>query len=235
MNWSLKTKSKSFVVLKLNIFTLKLQNSTEILQVIAKDVTSEHVEKQKSVRYMVQMSRMNDQLELLSHTDEMTGLFNFRSFKEKLLEEHNRSVRFGLPYSILFCDLDQFKHYNDRNGHPAGDVLLKQLAAIFLSATRNTDVVTRYGGEEFVVICSGTDETGAYVLAERLRSKIENHPFPFAENQPLGKITISIGVSTYPRDGKTPEEVVQVADQAVYVSKNTGRNRVTLSKDIHKL
>lgn len=229
VNSRFETNRNQFLIVKVVICTLKLSNNKEVLQFIAKDITEEHEAKQKSVNQLIKIAEMNRKLEMLSVTDEMTKLFNFRCFRDRLLQEHARSQRYRLVYAIIFCDLDHFKHYNDRNGHQAGDVLLQKLAHIIQDTCRNTDIAARYGGEEFVVICPETVGFKCYVLAERLRSRIESYPFPFADHQPLGKVSVSIGISCFPEDGITAEEVLRAADHASYVSKNKGRNCITFA------
>ncbi|MBI3534500.1 MAG: GGDEF domain-containing protein [Deltaproteobacteria bacterium] len=143
--------------------------------------------------------------------------------------QQNASWNKNQKLILIFCDVDNFKHYNDRNGHPAGDEVLKGVAEVLRTNPRNTDFAARYGGEEFVVLCPQTPLESALVLAERIRENIANKPFPFMEFQPLKKISISIGVATYPFDGKTSDEVLKSADEALYNSKTNGRNQVTSS------
>jgi len=169
----------------------------------------------------------NHQLEELSTRDGMTGLFNFRHFKGLLKIEHERSKRYNASYSLIFLDIDFFKKYNDRNGHPAGDRLLQKFASVVIENLRNIDIPFRYGGEEFIVICPATPKAGALMVAERIRLAIEELDFEFSKFQPRGKLTVSAGVSTYPNDALTPELLLQAADTAVYTSKEQGRNRVT--------
>lgn len=162
----------------------------------------------------------------------MTQISNYRRFKAELEREHQRVQAEGGAYSIVFCDVDHFQKYNDREGHPAGDALLKQLASLIKSRCRTTDLPARYGGEEFAVLCRGTPAEGARVFAERLRAAIEEHAFDGGAAQPLGRISMSIGVAGYPVHGATPQLVLQRADQALYLSKNSGRNRVSLASDL---
>jgi diguanylate cyclase (GGDEF)-like protein len=146
--------------------------------------------------------------------------------------EHIRAQRYASQYSLVFIDADNFKHYNDRNGHPAGDRLLKELAQIVRASCRSTDLPARYGGEEFVVLCPETAHPDANVVAERIRKAVQSHPFAHADAQPLGFVSVSVGVACYPVDGQTPEAVLQSADEALYASKQNGRNRVTTAPDL---
>ena len=197
---------------------LELDAGTSVIQVILHDVTLE--------------TRARAELEALSSIDEMTQISNYRRFKAELEREHQRVQAEGGAYSIVFCDVDHFKKYNDREGHPAGDALLRQLAALIKSKCRTTDLPARYGGEEFAVLCRGTPAQGATIFAERLRAAIEGHDFTGGAAQPLGRITMSIGVAGYPAHGAAPQLVLQRADQALYFSKNSGRNRVTFASDL---
>lgn len=211
---------------------LQLNDGREILQVLARDITSEKEAEKKIAGYIAELEVLNAKLEELSTTDFLTGLSNHRHFKTKLSAEHDRCQRYGSHYALILFDADNFKHYNDRNGHPAGDVLLKEFGAILKNACRDTDVPARYGGEEFVVLCPSTDWQGALVLAERIRKTIETKPFPFGEHQPLGKVSVSVGVSSFPVDGQDWQHVLEAADKALYESKHAGRNRVTASAQL---
>jgi diguanylate cyclase (GGDEF)-like protein len=126
----------------------------------------------------------------------------------------------------MMMDIDYFKQYNDAHGHPQGDILLKLVSNIIVDKLRDTDAVGRYGGEEFIALLPETNKEESIAIAERIRNEIENYKFPRAETQPGGRITISIGVSSYPEDGDSLERVLQSADDALYSAKNMGRNRV---------
>ncbi len=211
---------------------LTLSDQTEVLQVIAQDVSFKREAEAKLQSLLKELQLANAKLEVLSTVDEMTGLFNFRHFKQELQKEHARSTRYGNIYSIVFCDIDHFKHYNDRNGHPAGDQLLRDFAKVLQKCCRSSDLVTRYGGEEFAVICPGVGLEGAAVLAERIRASVAETRFAESEHQPMKCVSVSVGASCYPETGKTAEEVLKAADEAVYQSKTEGRNRVTLSRGV---
>jgi diguanylate cyclase (GGDEF)-like protein len=163
----------------------------------------------------------------LSKTDGLTGLKNYREFKDAFHAELLRSKRYQRASSLLMIDVDHFKHYNDAYGHPQGDVLLKSMAELIQNNFKDTDVVARYGGEEFAVLLVETGvKDQAVGVAERLRAMVEQHKFSYEETQPGGSITISIGVSCYPEDGLSSDELIQAADEALYRAKNEGRNRV---------
>lgn len=213
----------------LSMCPLKISETQELIQIVAQDVTKIRADEAKLAKYVSEIENLNGKLASLSITDELTTLNNVRRFKEMLAIEHERAARYGSTYSIIFLDADNFKHYNDRNGHPAGDVILKGLAALFKSQVRGTDTLARYGGEEFVVLCPEVAIDGATIVAERMRSAVCAQSFPHAEAQPLGCVSISVGVASFPADGKTAEEVLKAADEGVYHSKKNGRNRVTTS------
>ncbi len=159
-------------------------------------------------------------------TDGLTGLSTRRSFAIRLAEEVVRCRNYADPLSLLILDVDHFKHYNDTNGHPAGDEVLRRVADALRKSFRRTDMVARYGGEEFVVLMSGLHKEKACALAERLRAHIEALDFPHGASQPLGRVTISAGVATFPEDGATGEDLLSSADRALYDAKRAGRNRV---------
>ena len=128
--------------------------------------------------------------------------------------------------SVFLFDIDQFKHYNDNHGHPAGDRLLTDLSQLVQTTIRKDDAFGRFGGEEFLVVFPGTTQSQGLIAAEKVRSKIAAHPFPFAEKQPLGCLSVSGGVAGFPEDGDSAESLVSLADKALYRAKHAGRNRV---------
>ena len=167
----------------------------------------------------------------LSKTDGLTGLKNYREFKEVFHAELLRSKRYQRASSLLMIDVDHFKRYNDACGHPRGDVLLKNLAELIQNNFKDTDIVARYGGEEFAVLLTEIESRDkAVAVAERLRVIVERHNFSYEERQPGGSVTISIGVSCYPEDGLAVDDIIQAADEALYQAKNEGRNRVVASR-----
>ncbi len=169
-------------------------------------------------------------LEEMATTDGLTGCLNKRAFLEELESKIRSAERFGRKLSLLVTDLDHFKHVNDTYGHDIGDVVIKGLGTILKAAKRDTDIVARFGGEEFCVLCEETDTQGAVKLAERIREEIGQTVFPTE----LGKLTItgSIGVATFPNDARTAAELFKITDKALYAAKHAGRNRVCTSKDL---
>jgi two-component system cell cycle response regulator len=166
-------------------------------------------------------------LEMLAHTDPLTQTHNRRALMERLTEEMERARRYGLYLSVLMVDLDHFKAINDSYGHVVGDEVLRGVSATLQREARAVDVVARFGGEEFVVVLPETAAEGAMSLAERIRARIASTPpVPGGEYGWL-RVTVSIGVATVPAPGvSTPEELIGVADEALYRAKAEGRNRV---------
>jgi len=168
-----------------------------------------------------------------SQSDPLTGLFNMRFFRKQLTDEFSRSKRYAHTMSLLMIDVDHFKQYNDRNGHPAGDIVLKEISRILVRNVRGTDIVSRYGGEEFVIMLPETKSDAAVKVANKMRKAVEVHHFPFQENQKNGKLTISIGVATYPDDRITSDhDLVEASDKALYLAKERGRNQTRLYSDL---
>ncbi len=168
----------------------------------------------------------NAQLYDLAVTDGLTKLYLHRYFQMKLQTEIRRSERYGHKTSVILTDIDHFKKFNDTYGHQTGDFVLTETARVIKKSLRDIDTPCRYGGEEFVVILPETDQAGAMITAERLRSAIEQHEFKDSKGQSY-KVMISLGVSTYPDHAKDRLLLIKAADKALYVSKETGRNRAT--------
>jgi diguanylate cyclase (GGDEF)-like protein len=157
----------------------------------------------------------------LATTDALTGINNRAALNEKLLEAFERAQRYDRALSVILMDVDHFKKFNDTFGHPAGDEVLKNVAKVLSNTVRGADLVARYGGEEFAIILPDTEYAGAMVLAERCRRAIANHPWA------QRAITASIGVSTMTATTGNPTILLQEADDALYRSKQAGRNRVS--------
>ncbi|HMG19294.1 MAG TPA: diguanylate cyclase [Gemmatimonadales bacterium] len=163
------------------------------------------------------------ELEKLSLTDSLTGLYNRRHLMGTLASEVQRSRRLRRAFSVLLADVDRFKQYNDTHGHLAGDAALVKIAEVFRRTTRQVDCVARYGGEEFVVMLLEANLATATLVAERIRARVAE------QDLGEGKLTLSIGVAEYPDGGETPEELIATADAAMYKAKSAGRNQVVVA------
>lgn len=166
--------------------------------------------------------------EQLAITDPLTGLYNRRFLEDRLQEEFSRGERQQQNFCILLADLDSFKIYNDLCGHLAGDKALRKVAEIMRRSAREMDVVTRYGGEEFCLILPGTGKKESIFVGERIRRAIEAESFPGESHLPLGRLTASIGIATFPADGVSANALLHAADLALYSAKQSGRNRLVL-------
>lgn len=173
-----------------------------------------------------ELQRVNQELERLSFFDQLTGVANRRNFditleKQFLLSRRNRS-----PLSLIICDIDYFKRYNDSYGHQQGDDCLKKVAASMQAQiSRPTDLVCRYGGEEFAVILPDTHDDGGQLLAERMRQAVAAENLPHTQST-AGVVTISLGIATYHGQYPKAEQLIKAADEALYKAKELGRNRV---------
>ncbi len=183
-------------------------------------VFAEDLKKQKA-----ELELANARLATLAVTDGLTGLWNHRRFREELETSYALSRRTSTPMSVMLLDVDHFKQFNDSFGHPAGDEVLKRVAAIMRTMSRSHEAVARYGGEEFAIVVPGGHEE-AIQAAERIRMAIADEPWP------LRKITASFGVSTVRISDSSPDDALQRADAALYASKQGGRDRVTHFDDI---
>lgn len=173
-----------------------------------------------------ELLEVNVTLKEMAVRDGLTSLHNHRYFQEALAREVARSRRTGRPCCVLFMDVDNFKVYNDTHGHPEGDGLLKTLAGMLMAHLRGSDLAARYGGEEFVLLLPETRKSAALQIAEALRRTVEAHDFPGGERQPLGRVTISVGVGSYPDDAGDPALLMAYADQRLYGAKHRGKNTV---------
>jgi diguanylate cyclase (GGDEF)-like protein len=166
------------------------------------------------------------EFQLMSITDPLTALPNRRYLEERLMEELNRSKRYDYPMSFLMIDIDDFKAYNDTNGHQAGDLALQITAHCLKGALRSADVASRYGGEEFCILLPQTGIVEAGAIADRIRQRVSTTHFPHGKSQPLGRVTVSIGVSTFSPIVNTSENIIAAADRALYQAKNMGKDRI---------
>lgn len=167
-------------------------------------------------------------------TDHLTHLYNRRFFMNRAEEEIERSLRHKAPLSILMVDIDHFKQFNDTYGHTTGDRVLQTVARALQAALRTSDVCARYGGEEFSVLLPATPGENAYYVAERVRRTLQSTRYTGLGLPADASITISIGAATCPRDATTLEDLIQLADEALYEAKHEGRDRVVLYQAVER-
>lgn len=196
-----------------------LDGETGSICIIIYDVTEQAVNN-------MELEKANDQLEVISKTDGLTGLLNRKSWEDLLEIEFDREKRYEESSSLIIFDIDHFKKVNDGFGHPAGDEVIRQTADIVKQSIRKTDIAGRYGGEEYVILLPHTPVDSAKVLAERIRKKVEAKPV-YYDGQIIS-YTISLGVAAFHQTQENPTQWIDQADQALYQSKQGGRNRTTL-------
>jgi diguanylate cyclase (GGDEF)-like protein len=179
----------------------------------------------RSAGLALENAELHRKTEELTIIDELTGIYNYRYFVQKLKEEKRRALRYDLPLSLIMVDIDWFKKLNDSYGHEIGNEVLRQLANVIRRCIRDVDIFCRYGGEEFVIILPQTPKSEASHIGERIRSQVEQEIINTGNGNKV-KITVSVGVSSFPENGKSHEELVSIADQALYRAKGDGRNLV---------
>ena len=175
---------------------------------------------------VIELEQAKERLRQLAITDGLTGLYNHRYLKEHLEQELYRAGRHSSEVSVIMIDIDHFKKYNDTYGHPAGDALLRMIARLLKENIRKIDIAARYGGEEFSLVLVETNKQAASVVAEKLRRLVQACKFQVAPNQLNGRVTISLGVATFPVDAANMDAIIEVADKRLYAAKQNGRNQV---------
>lgn len=201
--------------------------------------TPEGVEESKDLNAFIKLfahewnwhQRLEDAHELIFQ-DDLTGLFNYRFLEQMLEREVARSNRFNHKFSLMFVDLDNFKSVNDTHGHLVGSDLLKKIAKEIQNAVREVDSVVRYGGDEFIVILLGANESQSMVIAERVRASIEQFRLQIEGSDSKVGVTASIGISCYPDHGQTKEELLSMADSNMYLSKESGKNCIHIHHNL---
>lgn len=174
----------------------------------------------------IQNAQLHQKVKQQAITDELTGLYNFRYIKGRLEEEVKRAQRFKHPLALIMADIDHFKEFNDDYGHLEGNKALQNIAGILQLNVREVDIVGRFGGEEFIIILPEANREEAKKIAERIRSKVEKCNFADEKNHPERKITISLGITSCFQENITPQDLVRKVDQALYLAKARGKNRV---------
>ncbi|MDD2680000.1 MAG: diguanylate cyclase [Candidatus Omnitrophica bacterium] len=172
----------------------------------------------------IENSQLYEKTLMQANLDSLTELWNHGYFQYLLLSELEKSRTIKSPLSLILLDIDYFKVYNDHLGHQAGDKILRELADLLKNQSRKMDFVCRYGGEEFGMILPQTDKSEAFLISERLRMDIEKHTFMHEDIFPTKKLTVSIGVASFPEDGLLPAELISASDKNLYQAKRKGRN-----------
>ncbi len=206
-------------------FLAKPFNKLELLVRVRSLLRIKHLHDELQEK-VVELQRTKEELRQLAITDGLTSLYNYRYFRDQLLQELKRAQRHSLKVAVVMIDIDHFKQYNDKNGHPAGDVVLKDIARLLRDNIRNIDLAARYGGEEFSLILIETDKPSAKIVSEKIRKLVEDYGFAYESSQPDGKLTISSGDATFPEDGEDFDTLVSKADQRLYRAKEAGRNLI---------
>jgi len=216
-----------------NYLSSRLNNANHQLQSKIELADQQLLETNRQLRIQSEeLKVMNDSFKKLSVTDSLTGLYNRRFFEELLNAEIETTQRYGEVNSLVIFDIDHFKQVNDTYGHPAGDLVLREIARLLNDRMRKTDYLCRLGGEEFVVLCKRADKVAALKIAEEMRKVVEKELFDLGGK--TIKITISLGVSTVRPDDniEEPDLAYRRADKAVYFSKKNGRNMSTHFDDM---
>lgn len=232
-----KTKQEAFK-LGATDYLVKFPDQIEVVARIRAHSRSYLAQQQRDEAYralrdmQAELEKKNSELQRLSSLDGLTGIANRRRFDEYLEQEWLRAARNGKRLALILVDIDHFKAYNDSYGHQGGDACLKQVARTLDSELkRAADVVARYGGEEFVVVLPDTDLQGADIIAGKLRGAVEALHIEHANSKTAPHVTISLGVaSTLPREGGIPAALIEMADEALYKAKESGRNQVCFSE-----
>jgi diguanylate cyclase (GGDEF)-like protein len=179
-----------------------------------------------SAAMAIENARLHQEVSDLAVIDELTGIHNFRYFSERLVEEKKRSERYNLPLSLIMIDIDWFKETNDNYGHEVGNAVLRELVGVLRECIRDTDRACRYGGEEFIVILPQTGRKDADAIGSRIRERVDGHEFGGYGGIPKMHITVSIGITSYPDNGLSVDELISAVDSALYRAKGAGKNIV---------
>lgn len=209
----------------INQFDIPDDVMDKIQQNIEEIITNFPIPEDNKLDVIKKINFMYSHTRYLSLTDALTGLYNRRHFDNAIEREFLRTKRYGGDLSLAIIDIDFFKKINDTYGHLCGDYILKEVAYLIIDNFRKTDIVFRYGGEEFVVILTETSSASALIPMERLRKTIESYDFRYQNNHI--KVTISAGISS--TNSETVNELLNSSDKALYEAKNSGRNRIVLS------
>ena len=189
------------------------------------------VKKERDVALL--MKKRAESLAKAMERDALTGLYGREFLKRYLPDEMSRSRFLKISLSLIMLDVDDFKHYNDTNGHPQGDRVLRNLADLIQKSVRNYDFSIRYGGEEFCIIMPDTSLDHAHKIGERIRQNVEKEKFDFQEKQPSGNLTVSLGLASFPDHASNETDLIKFADIALYHAKGSGKNKVCVYSDVN--
>jgi diguanylate cyclase (GGDEF)-like protein len=170
-------------------------------------------------------------MKIMAVTDGLTGLYNHREFYQSLRRELERARRYRHTLTLLMIDVDDFKRFNDRFGHPAGDTALRMIGELLRKCARTTDIIARYGGEEFAIILPESTPGGALMVAERIKSEIAGHNFIQKASEPV-HLTVSIGIYSSESGDVSEDQMVSFADEASYSAKKAGKNQVVVKAPV---
>ncbi|MCL6477308.1 MAG: diguanylate cyclase [Peptococcaceae bacterium] len=207
------------------------ENKLKSLRYGADDFLTKPIDKRELLLKTGNLLKRREQVALLSNQasrDSLTGLYNRRYLEIAINREIDAASRSIDKLSLVMLDVDHFKNYNDTNGHPAGDEVLKILGKILVESVRSNDICARYGGEEFIVVLPKTGPEGAFFVAEKIRKLVEEFPFPHRDKQPMGKVTVSLGIACFPDHATDAAHLIEMADKALYNAKKAGRNCVRI-------
>ncbi|MCP3981269.1 MAG: diguanylate cyclase [bacterium] len=206
-------------------FVTKPFNRMELLVRVKSMMRSKGLHDQLNEK-IEELERAKVELRRLANTDSLTALFNKRYLEEFLQRELDRAARYDHEITLVMLDIDHFKRLNDTFGHQTGDVALKQIGALFAQSVRNIDLAARYGGEEFALVLLETGKAGAAQVAEKLRQRVAAHELLDVDGKAVGRLTVSMGIATYPSDAIATYDLIGAADRRLYQAKQLGRNVV---------
>ena len=165
----------------------------------------------------------------LVHVDDVTGLFNQRKLNDDLDKWIGRYHSFGETFAVLFIDIDHFKNVNDGHGHLVGTQILSEVGALLKGVLRKNDLIYRYGGDEFVLIVPGVNQSTAHKIGERILKKVKNKEFGYSDSNKGFNLTVSIGIALFPENGKNRQDILSLADKMMYAAKSSGRGAVRMA------
>ena len=229
-NFIRKTKIKKSIFFPIKDLGLFVINKLKEKKFTKKEIDLIKIFVRDILKPSLELSLDNERNIELAIKDGLTGLYNKTYGKGQMERLFASSERYKNSLSLIVIDMDDFKKYNDTHGHLAGDDLLKTFAKLLQDETRKSDIVFRYGGEEFVILAPNTTAQNAKKLAEKIQDSLQDYSFPLAITQPLGKISVSIGIASFPLHAKNLKDLLYYADKAMYKAKKQGKDQVQIFK-----